>query len=101
MLCATDGDADVLNIPYLNPIPYEVIPEPEQQRIVVRLFGAKTSSTWITHRTGRKVIDKVTWQQTSPETYEVYIHLKTSKIWGYEVKPNGKKVNRKVEASTQ
>ena len=92
MFCAPEGNADVLTIPYLSPVPYEVIPEPDQQRIVVRLFGAKTSSTWITHRTGRKIIDKVTWQQTAPETYEAYINLKTSKIWGYEVKAKGKKL---------
>lgn len=97
LFCASDGDADVLSIPYLNPVPYEVIPEPDQERIVVRLFGVKTSSTWITHRTGRKVIDKVTWQQTAPETYEVYINLKTSKIWGYEVKPDGKKLSVKLK----
>ena len=92
MFCAPDGEADVLSIPYLSSIPYEVIPEPDQKRVVIRLFGAKTSSTWITHRTGRKVIEKVTWRQTDPETYEAYIHLKTSKIWGYEVKPDGDKL---------
>lgn len=97
LFCAPDGDADVLSIPYLNPIPYEVIPQPDQKRIVVRLFGAKTSSTWITHRAGRKVIDKVTWQQTDPETYEVYINLKTSKIWGYELKPDGQKLSIKLK----
>jgi N-acetylmuramoyl-L-alanine amidase len=97
MSCAPEGDTDVLSIPYLKPVPYEVIAEPDQQRIVVRLFGAKTSSTWITHRTGRQVIDKVTWQQTTPETYEVYINLKTSKIWGYEVKPDGKKLTVKLK----
>ena len=92
MSCAPEGEADVVNIPYLSAIPYEVIPEPGQKRVVVRLFGAKTSSTWITHKAGRKVIEQVTWQQATPETYEVYIHLKTSKIWGYEVEPNGKKL---------
>ncbi len=97
MSCAPDGNADLLNIPYLNPVPYEVIPEPNQQRIVVRIFGAKTSSTWITHRTGRKVIENVTWKQPTPETHEVYINLKTSKIWGYEVVPNGKKLSVKLK----
>lgn len=92
MSCAPDGEADVVNIPYLSAIPYEVIPEPGQKRVVVRLFGAKTSSTWITHKAGRKVIEQVTWQQADPETYEAYIHLKTSKIWGYEVKPDGDKL---------
>jgi N-acetylmuramoyl-L-alanine amidase len=97
LFSAPEETADVVNIPYLNPIPYEVIPEPDQNRIVVRLFGAKTSSTWITHRRGLKVIEKVSWQQTAPETYEVYIHLKTPKIWGYEVYPNGTNLSIKLK----
>lgn len=53
-------------------------------------FGAETSSTWITHRTGRKIIEKVTWNQTTPETYRIYVNLKTAAIWGYDIRPEGK-----------
>lgn len=97
MYSAPEEGFDVLSIPYLNPIPYEVIPEPAQKRIVVRLFGAKTSSTWITHKSGLKVIDKLTWQQSSPDCYEVYINVKTPKIWGYEVKPDGKRLSIRLK----
>jgi N-acetylmuramoyl-L-alanine amidase len=61
-----------------------------RNRIVLTLFGVGSSSTWITHNTGRKVIDTVTWQQTTPETYQVYINLKTNKIWGYDLRVDGK-----------
>jgi len=90
MSCYPAKNADVLAIPYLEPIPYEVYPDPDQHRITITLFGAKTSSTWITHHRGRKIIDKVTWKQTTPETYQVYVNLKTPKIWGYEIRPVGK-----------
>jgi len=90
MSCYPAKDADVLAIPYLEPIPYEVYPDPDQNRITITLFGAKTSSTWVTHHRGRKIIDKVTWKQTSPETYQVYVNIKTSKIWGYDIHPVGK-----------
>jgi len=90
MSCYPAKDADVLAIPYLEPIPYEVYPDPDQNRITITLFGAKTSSTWVTHHRGRKIIDKVTWKQTTPETYQVYVNLKTPKIWGYNIRPVGK-----------
>lgn len=89
MSCYPARNADVLAIPYLEPIPYEVYPDPDQHRIIITLFGAKTSSTWITHHRGRKIIDKVTWQQTNPETYQVYVNLKTDKIWGYDIQKVG------------
>jgi N-acetylmuramoyl-L-alanine amidase len=36
------------------------------------------------------VIDKITWQQTTPETYQVNVNLKTSSIWGYDLYPEEK-----------
>lgn len=89
MSCYPARNADVLTIPYLEPIPYEVYPDPDQNRITITLFGAKTSSTWITHHRGRKIIDKITWQQTTPETYQIYVNLKTTRIWGYDIRPVG------------
>jgi N-acetylmuramoyl-L-alanine amidase len=97
MYCAPSDSGDILSIPYPKPVPYAVYPEPEQNRIVIALFGVKTSSTWITHRNGRKVIDKVTWQQTTPETYTIYVNLKTSKIWGYDIKPDGRSLRFRIK----
>ena len=52
MSCGPSADADVLTIPYPEPVPYEVYPDPDGKRIVITLFGVETSSTWVTHRTG-------------------------------------------------
>ena len=90
--CAPGDAADVISIPYLESVPYEVYPEPDQKRLVITIFGAKTSSTWISHRMGRKIVDKITWQQTTPDTYQIYVNLKTSKIWGYDIHPDGKRL---------
>ncbi|MCX6334230.1 MAG: N-acetylmuramoyl-L-alanine amidase, partial [Bacteroidia bacterium] len=92
MSCGPGKDADVLTIPYLEPVPYEVYPDPDQKRIVITLFGVETSSTWITHLEGRRIIDKITWQQTTPETYQVFVNLKTPAIWGYSVRQEGKRL---------
>ena len=97
MSCSSSENADIISIPYLEPIPYAIYPDPNQNRIVITLFGAKTSSTWITHKKGRKIIDKVTWQQTTPETYEIYVNLKTPNIWGYDIRPEGKRLVLRIK----
>jgi N-acetylmuramoyl-L-alanine amidase len=83
MSCAPSADADVLSIPYPEPVPWEIYPDPAGKRISIHLYGVKTSSTWVSHYDGLKIIDMITWEQSSPETYKVHINLKTSEIWGY------------------
>jgi N-acetylmuramoyl-L-alanine amidase len=90
-------DADVVTIPYLEPVPYAVYPEPDQNRIKISLYGVKTSSTWLIHRQNLKIINKVTWQQVTPETYQIIVNLKSSKIWGYECKPYQKTLSLRVK----
>jgi N-acetylmuramoyl-L-alanine amidase len=87
----------VLTIPYLEPVPYEIYPDPDQKRLIITLFGAQTSSTWITHRQGLRIIDKITWQQTTPETYQVYVNLHTPEIWGYDLKVEGQRLVLRVK----
>ncbi len=82
---APGQDEDVVVIPYEKPIPYAIFPEPEQKRLVVRLFGAQTLSTWLTHRQNLRLVDRITWEQSDPETYTIYVNLKTDKIWGYTI----------------
>jgi N-acetylmuramoyl-L-alanine amidase len=78
-----ENQADVVRIPYPEPVPYAVFPEPELGRIRIALYGVKTSSTWITHRQGLQVVERVDWQQSAADTYEVMVYLKTPDIWGY------------------
>lgn len=90
--CYPSASADIIKIPYLENVPYDIYPDPEQNRIIINLYGVKTSSTWIIHKNNLRYIEKITWQQTTKETYKIYVNLKTSKIWGYEIKPNGKEL---------
>ncbi|MCK5453668.1 MAG: N-acetylmuramoyl-L-alanine amidase, partial [Calditrichia bacterium] len=82
-------NSDILTVPYPFPVPYAVFPEPDNQLIRLTLYGVKTSSTWMVHRSNLKYIKKVTWQQLTRDTYQLLIHLNTSKIWGYDCKPEG------------
>ena len=85
LFCTPTDSGDIIRIPYYENVPYTIVPEPNQKRILIKLYGVETSSTWLTHKSGRKVIDKVTWQQTTPETYQIIVNLNTSKIWGYDI----------------
>ncbi len=90
MSCSPSARGDVVSIPYLEAVPYEVRPDPDGKRLVVTIFGAGSAATWVSHRAGLKVVDKLTWEQTSPETFRVYVNLKTDRIWGYDLKPAGR-----------
>ena len=97
MSCGPSSGADILTIPYLEPVPYEIYPEPALNRLTITLFGAQTSSTWITHRQGLRMIDNITWQQTTPETYQVYVNLNTNELWGYDLRVEGQRLVLRVK----
>jgi len=90
MTCGPTAMGDIVTIPYPEPVPYEVYPEPDQKRLVITMFGVESASTWVTHRKGCRVIDKLTWEQATPETFRVYVNLNTENIWGYDIRPAGR-----------
>jgi N-acetylmuramoyl-L-alanine amidase len=90
MSCGPSERGDIVSIPYLEPVPYEVYPDPDGKRLIVTLFGVESAATWVSHRTGCRVVDKLTWEQTTPETFRVYVNLKTENIWGYDIRPVGR-----------
>ena len=90
MTCRPSAGADVVTIPYLEPVPYEVYPDPARKQLVITMFGVESASTWVTHLKGCRMIDRLTWEQSTPETFRVYVNLKTENIWGYDIKPVGR-----------
>jgi hypothetical protein len=97
MSCGPAAGADIVTIPYTEPVPYEVVPEPDQNRIVITMFGVETANTWVSHRAGCKIIDKLTWEQTTPETYRVYVNLKSTDIWGYDLRRDGSRLVLRIK----
>ena len=97
MSCGPATDADLLTIPYPENVPYEIFADPDQKRIVLTLYGVQTASTWVTHLNNRKIIDRITWLQTTPETYQIFINLRSSTIWGYDLLQDGKRLILKVK----
>jgi len=97
MSCAPSSEADILSIPYLEPVPFEIHPDPSGRRIIITLFGVETSSTWISHASGLRIINMITWEQSTPETYRVYVNLKADRIWGYDLKVVGQRLVLRIK----
>lgn len=97
MSCGPGAGADIVTIPYSEPVPYEVVAEPDQNRIVITMFGVETANTWVSHRAGCKLIDKLTWEQTTPETYKIYVNLKSKNIWGYDLRRDGSRLVMRIK----
>lgn len=89
----SDSSLDILTIPWLEPVPYTVIPQPDLNRIRIRLYGVHSNSTWLTHLQGLQVIEYVTWEQADAETYDIYVYLKDNDIWGYDLIQNEKSLS--------
>ncbi len=90
-------DADVLRIPYVEPVPYSVEVVPGGEGLRIMLYGVQTSSTWVTHRAGLRMVDLVTWEQVAPETYQLYVKWKSPVNWGYTLEPEGKNLVLRVK----
>ena len=101
MSCGPSNGADIVSIPYSEPVAYEVYPDPDGKRLVITIFGAESAATWITHRKGCRIIDKLTWEQTTPETFRVYVNLKSENIWGYDIRPSGKSLLLRIKYPPQ
>lgn len=82
--------ADVVSIPWSEPVPYTIQADPEGRRLLVTLHGVKSTSTWIQQRSGMRYVERLAWEQIDTETYQVIVHLTTPMIWGYELQPRGK-----------
>lgn len=93
---APSDSADVLRIPYLEPVPYTVQVDPSARSMMITLYGVQTSSTWMSHYANLRMIDHVTWEQPAKETYQLKIQLKAPFSWGYTVQPEGKSLVLRV-----
>ena len=92
-----DSMKDVLTIPWPEPVPYALLPQPELNRLRLRLFGVQSNSTWLTHVKGLEVIDHISWEQINSETYDIYVYLQDSDIWGYNLVQNEKSLSLSVK----
>lgn len=86
---APGAGADIITIPWLQPVPFVLLPDPAGRALRIRLYGVRSASTWITHRENLRVADHLDWEQRAPETYEITVRLQNTPLWGYTLRPTG------------
>ncbi len=79
-----DGEVDRITIPLGAPIPFAVHAEAApENRIVIDLFGAHHAVTWISHRTGARVLGDLAVTQVEDEHVRLTVPVRSKQIWGY------------------
>ncbi len=84
--CTISGDEkyDTLWIPMQENVVYAITPETEPQNcLFVDLFNTHNAATWISHKSGAKVIGAVTGEQIEDDWLRLRVPLRCKQIWGY------------------
>jgi N-acetylmuramoyl-L-alanine amidase len=83
--CGIDGDDkyDKLSIPIGNVV-YAITPQNDPQNcLLVDVFDTHYAATWISHKSGAKVIGPVSGEQIEDDWVRLKVPLKCKQIWGY------------------
>ena len=73
-----------LVIPLNQRLPYQIEQHLKPNRLVLKIFGATADTDWITESpTDSALLESVTWKQNEDKVYELTVHFKSSRQWGY------------------
>jgi N-acetylmuramoyl-L-alanine amidase len=102
-----DSYGQLVSIPLSQRLPYQIEQKLSPNVLVIRIYGATADTDWITtpgetehmlrseRSSGSETsddsddsaapIDYISWKQPADEVYEVTVHLKKDRQWGYKV----------------
>lgn len=66
-------------------LPYRSIQQINPSRIAIDIFGATSNSNWISQFNSAKEIKNTWYEQTEDDVMRVFIELKHSQHWGYNI----------------
>ena len=91
--CEVFGDEqyDRVTIPLLDKVVVALASETEpNNKLYLDFFNTHDALTWISHKSGTKIIGTVTGEQIEDDWYRLTVPLKCKQIWGYWLEYNGK-----------
>lgn len=85
-----------VQIPLNQRLPYQVEQKLNPNLLILRMYGVTADTDWITNPLEKsnggegspefaKPIDHVSWKQPSDDLYEVVIHLRGHRQWGWKI----------------
>lgn len=91
--CGVYGDEryDRVNIPLLQKVVVAVTSETEpDNRLCLDFFNTHDALTWISHKSGTRIVGTVTGEQIEDDWYRLIVPLRCKQIWGYWLEMNDK-----------
>lgn len=88
-------------VPLAQRLPFQVDQQLDPNCIILRIFGATSDTDRIKGAAptpGNALVDEVTWKQPGDRLYELTVHLKPGRQWGYWADYNGSTLILHVKA---
>jgi N-acetylmuramoyl-L-alanine amidase len=82
---SADSNDEVLSVSLSERLPFYAEAVMEPPALVVDLYGATSNITWLTNKSGLKLIREVAWNQVENNLLRFHISLTDEPIWGYTV----------------
>jgi N-acetylmuramoyl-L-alanine amidase len=83
-------------LPLQQRLPYQIEQDVQANRMILRLYGAKSNIDWITEAPKKdqiSTVDHITWNQVQDGVLEITAHLDVSQQWGYWCEYEDTKLN--------
>lgn len=85
-----DDYGEKICLPLTERLPYQLEQKLNPNCLILRVYGASADTDWITsepemENQNRSIIHHVSWKQAEDNIYEVIVHLKGKRQWGYKV----------------
>ncbi|MBP7937055.1 MAG: N-acetylmuramoyl-L-alanine amidase [Phycisphaerae bacterium] len=94
--CEVNGDEqhDRVTVPLLEKVVVAATSETEPlNKLYLDFFNTHDALTWISHKTGARVVGTITGEQMEDDWYRLTVPLKCKQIWGYWLETDGKSLS--------
>ncbi len=86
----SDQYGDKVCLPLTERLPYQIEQRLSPNCLALKVYGASADTDWITSEPGignceSPIIHHVSWKQAEDNVYEVTIHMKGKRQWGYKI----------------
>lgn len=76
---------DLLSIRFPVRLPYRTYQIPEENKIIIDVFGAVSNTTWVTQLRSAEIVENISQEQIESDVFRIHIHLKGKQNWGYSI----------------
>lgn len=91
-----DDYGQSVQVPLTQRLPYQVEQRLTPNLLILKMYGVTADTDWVTtelksggDKADGNPVDHVSWRQASDDLYELIIHLRGHRQWGYKINYDG------------